>query len=76
MGALVQHTGELKHGAGLRALCRELYAVVYDRDIAPEDFSISSVRAMIAASGGATFAMVIHKRAPNNILKLTFCTLR
>lgn len=75
MGALVQHTGELKHSAGLRALRHKLDAVIYPGGIAPDDFSISSVRAMIAASGGATFAVVTHERSPNNTLMLTFCTL-
>lgn len=50
--------------------------VMHSRNAAPEDFSISSVRAMIAASGGATFTMVIHERTPNDTLKLTFWTLR
>ena len=60
----------------MRALCGEPDAVTYARSIAPEDFSISSVRAMIAASGGATLAMVIHELLPYDKLRLTFCTLR
>lgn len=74
--APVQHTGEFKHSTGLRALRNELDAVMYARGIVPEDFSMSSVRAMIAASGGATFAMVIHEPTPNSALMLTFCTFR
>ena len=66
LGALIQHTGEFEHSSGLRVLHNELDAVMYTRSIAPEDFSISSVRAMMAASGGATFALVIHERPRNN----------
>lgn len=76
LSTLVQHTGEFEHSAGLRVLRDKLDAVMYARSLAPEEFSISSVRAMIAASGGATFTMVIHERAPNDTRKLTFCTLR
>ena len=35
--------------------------MMYAVSIAPEDFSMSSVRAMIAASGGATYVMVIDE---------------
>ena len=60
----------------MRALHRELDAVVCSMRTAPEDFSMSSVRAVIAASGGATFATVIYKNTRDSTLKLTFCTLR
>lgn len=76
LGALVQHTGEFEHGAGLRVPKCEPHAMTRAGGIVPEDLSISSVRAMIAASGGATFTMVIHRRTQNSTLALTFCTLR
>ena len=50
--------------------------MTYVGTTAPEDFSISSVRAMIAASGGATCTTVIHKRTLDDEPKLTSCTLR
>lgn len=50
--------------------------MMYSKSIAPEDFSISSVKAMIAASGGGTFAMVVYEKALDGTLMRTFCTLR
>jgi len=41
--------------------------MMYAASIAPEDFSMSSVRAMIAASGGATLTMVTYENTKQHI---------